>query len=406
MIRTASKRYLEAYRGLPREVWLLAIVLFVNRSGMMVFPFLALYLTEELKLNDAAAGWMMSVYGVGAMIGAYLGGRLSENFGALRVQTICMFLAAPLFLLVPLWDNWPQIAVSLLVLAIVNEAVRPANATAIARVTDTEIRPKAYALQRLASNLGFSIGPALGGHIAKVHYGLLFVVDALTTLLAASALLYFFRMRRAENPAKDELPKKTGSSPLTNNRFVLFLLLKLATYTVFMQFLVTYPLYLHDHFRLEEHQIGYMFAVNTITIVLFEMVLVDYARRWPLVRLIGWGSFLCCTGFGMLPFGSSTAYCILAMIVVTIGEMLSFPSSAAYVSRLSPPGNEGRYMGWYTLTHSLAWICAPTLGATIYDINPTTMWLSGLAIGVVVLLGFHFLATEPNTKVSAISGSD
>ncbi|MCG8451329.1 MAG: MFS transporter [Pirellulales bacterium] len=394
MIRTASRRYLAAYRGLPRNVWLLALVLFVNRSGMMVFPFLALYLTNELEFSDASAGWMMSVYGIGSIGGAYLGGRLSESFGALRVQTVCMFLAVPLFLLAPLWDSWPQIAASLFVLALANEAVRPANNTAIARVTDNDTRPRAFALQRLASNLGFSIGPALGGHIAKVHYALLFVVDALTTLLAALALLYFFRMRRHENPANEQQPVTTGKSPLSDRRFVLFLALMLATYIVFMQFLVTYPLYLHDHFGLEEHQIGYLFAVNTLTIVLFEMVLVDYARRWSLVRLIGWGSFLACLGFGMLPFGSSTAYCVLAMIVVTIGEMLSFPSSTAYVARLSPPGNEGRYMGWATLIHSLAWVVAPTLGATIYGINPEAVWYGALAVGVVVLAGFRFLSSK------------
>ena len=391
MIRAATKRYFNAYRGLPKEVWLLALVLFVNRSGTMVLPFLTLYLTSELKLNEASAGQMLSVYGLGSMLGAYFGGRLSESLGSFRLQTICMFLSVPLFLIIPLWNSWQGISVSLLVLAIFYEAVRPANATSIALVTNAENRSRAFALQRLAANLGFSFGPAIGGLLASVNFVLLFVVDALTTLLAALALLYFFRMQRNDHhPAESENLNKT-ISPLQDKRFVFFLTLMLFANIVFMQFLVTYPLYLHDHFALNKQQIGLMFAVNTSVIVLFEMILIDYTKQWPLVRMMGWGYFLCCMGFGILPFGNTGIYCVFAMLVVTLGEMLSFPNSAAYIANTCQAGIEGRYMGWYTLTHSLAWVIAPILGASIYGVNKEALWIAALMTGVVVLLGFRQL---------------
>src|SRR5688572_29748277 len=125
MLHAMISRYRTAYAGLPREVWWLALVLFVNRSGAMVLPFLTLYLTRKLEFSEALAGWMVSVYGIGAVCGAYLGGRLSERFGAIRFQTVCMFLAAPGFVFIPLWQTWPAIAANLFAVSLIAEAVRP-----------------------------------------------------------------------------------------------------------------------------------------------------------------------------------------------------------------------------------------------------------------------------------------
>lgn len=400
MISAASQRYLDAYRGLPRDVWLLALVLFVNRCGAMVLCFLTLYLTSQIYLTEVTASRMLAIYGLGSVAGGYLGGRLSERFGAFRVQTVCMFVAVPLLLLIPLWTSWQAIGLSLLVLALFAEAVRPANATAIARVTTSENRSRAFALQRLAANLGFSFGPAIGGVLAKINYQLLFVVDALTTFAAACILLHFFRMRRVENPERPALVTSNNKSPLRDRQFVGVLALIVVTFVVFIQFLVTYPLYLRDHYGLEENQIGLIFAVNTSIIVLFEMVLIDYVRRWPLLQTIGWGSFLACVGFGMLPFGTTVQYAVLAMIVVTIGEMLAFPTTMAYVSQRAPSGTEGRYLGWYTVAHSVAWIAAPLLGATLYGITRELVWYVGLGVAVVVLVGYQVLGAHAKRGIN------
>lgn len=403
MIRAASQRYFDAYRGLPRDVWLLALVLFVNRCGSMVLCFLTLYLTSQIHLSEMSAGRMLAIYGLGSVGGAYLGGRLTEHFGAFRVQTVCMFIAVPLLLLIPLWSSWPAIGLSLLTLALFSEAVRPANATAIARITTPEIRPRAFALQRLAGNLGFSFGPAIGGVVAKIDYRLLFVVDAATTFAAAGILLAVFRMRRVENPNSPPPSAPSNVSPLKDRQFVTLLVLVFVTFVMFMQFIVTYPLYLRDHYGLEENQIGLLFAVNTSIIVLFEIVLIDYVKRWPLIQTIGWGSFLACIGFGMLPFGASGQYAVLAMIVVTIGEMLAFPTTMAYVSQRAPAGREGRYMGWYTVAHSVAWIAAPLLGATLYGVSRELVWYATLGVAVFVLLGYQLLGARSQREATAIA---
>lgn len=392
MFRRTLLRYRAAYSGLPREIWLLALALFVNRCGTMVLPFLTIYLTSEFAWTEVAAGQMISVYGLGAICGAYLGGRLSEPVGAIRLQTACMFLAAPAMLAIPLWSDRWSIGISLFCLSLIAEAVRPANAAAIAKFTDGQSRTRAFALQRLAANLGFSFGPAIGGVLAQRSFTLLFVADAASTAAAAALLLWCFRFKRVEKRATAYQQSSLRPSPLRDRGFVYFLLLTLVTMMVFIQFLATYPLYLRDHFKFGEPQIGAMFAVNTAVIVAFEMVLIDSVKHWPLLKTIGWGSFLACLGFGILPFGTTSAFCVLAMLITTSGEMLSMPLSTGWTVKRSPPGQEGAYLGWYGVTHSLAFVLGPALGAVVYQWHREALWIAALESSTLVLIGFLALS--------------
>jgi MFS family permease len=405
MLRATIHRYRIAFGGLPREVWWLALVLFVNRCGAMVLPFLTLYLTRKLGMAEATAGQMVSVYGLGAVCGAYLGGRLAERFGALRFQTACLFFSVPGYLLIPLWRTWPAVAANLFLASLVAEAVRPANAAAVTQLTATGERLRAFALQRLAANLGFSFGPAIGGLLATIDFAWLFVVDAFTTLVAACAMLAIFRMRTIEQTYVGNLPSGVAKSPLRDRTFAAFLLLMLANSIVFFQFSSTYPLYLRDYYRFGTAWIGIMFTVNTSVIVAFEMLLVDAIKNWPLLRTIGWGCMLSCLGFGMLPFGATAPYAALAMLTLTVGEMLSLALSTGFVANRSPAGSEASYMGWFMVMLAAANVLGPAIGTSIYQWNPDAVWYAALAVGVAVLVGFQWLARRERRTIPVEAAS-
>lgn len=391
MINAVAKRYQDAYRGLSRDVWVLALVWFVNRCGTMVLPFLTLYLTKIHKMEQASAARMISVYGSGAICGSYFGGWATTRWGAIRVQTSCLLLSVPCFLVLPYLNGWLAISTGLFVLAFFSEAVRPANNAAITQLAAPENRTRAFALQRLAANLGFSFGPAIGGLLAAVSFHWLFVVDALTTLAGALVLLAYFRWR-ADHSIDLEKQKVRDPRPIwADYGFVAFLGLMLATSIVFFQFASTYPLYLSDHYQLSERGIGLIFAVNTLVIVAFEMVLVDACKRWSLLRVLTWGCFFSCLGFGILPFGDSFAYCIFSMLIITLGEMLSLPLAAGFVAGRSPEGREGAYMGWYSVVLAMAWVVGPFAGAFLYGIHRDGVWYAGLGIAILVLVGFRIL---------------
>lgn len=399
MVDLIWSKYRQAYTGLPREVWLLSFAIFINRCGAMVLAFLTLYLTEEMGFGEAGAGRMMSVYGIGAIAGNYAGGRLTNWVGAVRLQILMLVASVPMFLAIPAFQSWQGIAGSIFVLSFFFEAVRPPNSTAIAQFTARELQPKAYALQRMAANLGISFGPFVGGYLAEIDYYWIFFGDALTTLAGAVILIYFFGLKRYSKTMtsdqklaveKNVAEKKT--SPLKDTKFLILLGLLLATMIVFFQFHGMYPLYMRDHFGLNKPGIGKLYAINTVMIVLFEMVLIDHVKRWNPIKVIGWGCFLSCLGFGIMPFNSAIWFCILTMVILTVGEMFSMPVCSGWVGQRSERGDRAMYMGWYTMTYSLAAVISPTLGGIIYEVDKELFWYISIGIGFVVLAGFYWLA--------------
>jgi len=392
MLQSIFSRYREAYSGLPREVWLMAVALFVNRCGSMVMPFLTLFLTRERDMTDAAAGTMIGAWGLGSIVGAYAGGQLASRIGAVRTQIAALFLSAPCYLLVPLGDVWQTIALALFALGAASEAVHPANNAAISLLSSEGNRVRAFALQRLAANLGFTFGPAIGGVLAAVDFRLVFLVDAISTAIGATMLLVFFGFRRLGELEDPAAKKPSVKSPLRDGRFLVFMGLVFLTALVFFQFWSTYPLYLTDHYGFTKPMIGAMFAVNTVIIVIVEMVLIDAVKQWSLLRTIGWGCCLSCLGFGILPWGASLGFALLAITIVTAGEMLSHPLATAYVAQRSPRGSEGAYMGWFSMTFALCAVLGPPGGSLLYGLHRELVWCVSLGIQCVVLRGFYVLA--------------
>ena len=394
MIPKIVDAYRKAYSDLPSQIWMLSIALFVNRLGTMVLPFLTLYLTKTQGYTDSSAGYMISIYGVGSVIGAVVGGRLTKPLGAIRLQIVFLSLSVPLFILLPFCTTFVQFSSVLLMLSIACEGVRPANATAITQYSTPGQRTRSFALNRMMLNLGVSVGPVVGGLLITFNFVWIFVADAFTTAACAILLAYFFGFNRkgvSQTESLNEQRAVEAPSPFFDFPFMAYLSLIFITAVVFFQFFTTFPLYLNEFYGLSEFQIGLLFAINTVMVVLFEMLLVDYAKNWNLVLAVGWGSFLSCIGFGILPFSSLIWCAVLSMVVLTVGEMLAAPMSSSWVSHRAERGDTGAYMGYYTMSYSLAFIVGPAVGGIVYERNPALVFYLAIAVAVFVIAGFYAL---------------
>jgi len=402
MLRSIAASYREAYSGITRPVWLLSIATLVNRSGTMVLPFLALYLNEELGFTPAEAGQTLALYGLGGMAASFLAGWLCDRFDPRRVMTWSLALTGVGFLVVGHLRGRLAISLAVMVLSVVGEAFRPANSAALAAASDPAKRVRSFALNRLAVNLGMTLGPAVGGFLAAYDYGWLFKADGITCLLAAGLLRFSFREAgTVEEAAPAEQPPAalSGPSPWRDRHFLTLLVLIFLIATVVFQVMGTYPLSLRDLYGFSEARIGLVLAINTFLIVLFEMVLVhSLADRDP-YKLLGVGGFLFCAGFALLPLGSSFAYVAFTVAVWSVGEMLTFPISVAVVADRAAEANRGRYMGLYNLAFATAFVVAPLLGTWIYQsFGPRALWYGCGAIGVVVWIGFYALSTADRSS--------
>jgi len=235
------KFYTDSFRGLSPESWMLALVMLINRSGSMVLPFLGVYMTDQLHFSIQSAGLVLSLFGTGSVVGSWLGGVATDRFGEFRVQAFSLLLSVPLFCIIPLFRTEIGLAAIMFVLSSVSEAFRPANSVAITRYAKKENLTRVFSLNRMAVNLGFSIGPAMGGILSAFSYDLLFYTNAAAALLAAVTYIAFFRKRTYRNTeTKQENTRKTvQQSPYKDVKFIIFCVACMIFSVCFFQFLNT-----------------------------------------------------------------------------------------------------------------------------------------------------------------------
>jgi predicted MFS family arabinose efflux permease len=387
MFRSIARTYRAAFSGLPLDIWLLSAVLMINRAGSMVLPFISLYLTQKQGLDVTTAGAVLSLYGLGSAIGAWVGGWASDRIGAERALVISLSGSGVLFLWLGFQTNFWAIAISVFVLSVVSESFRPACMTAVAQRAPADLRVRAFALLRLAANLGMGVGPAVGGVLALIDYRLLFVVDGLTCW-AAAALMVRLPRSTAEEPDEGETAAGRERPPWRDGPFLALLVLVTCLAVSFFQIFSTLPVYFRDVYGFREDTIGLLLGFNAGIIVLFEMVLVHWAERRDRMTVVGIGALLVCLGFGLMPLGATAAFAALTVVVWTVGEMLALPLLNAVVAERAGAANRGRYMGLYNMAYSVAFIIAPAAGTWTYDhFGPSVLWVAIGCLGVPLLVG-------------------
>jgi predicted MFS family arabinose efflux permease len=392
LLRRIVGAYRAAFAGLPRQVWILGLAAVVNRSGTMVLPFMSLYLTTKLSFSILEAGRVLSLYGLGAIVGSWLGGLLSDRVGPLRVQVTSLTGTGIGFIVLSRVSGRLGISLAVLGLSVVQECFRPAMFTAVTRGSDPAVRTRSLALVRLAVNLGMTVGPAVGGILAVRHYGLLVVVDAATCWLAAGVLAVAVGWSGGPRPMASAA-RSPAASPWRDRPYLAFLAAMVVLGTVFFQISSTMPLYLREHYRLAEDSIGFLLAINTIIIVAVEMVLLRAVERCDHMALAGLGSLVVCGGFALLPLGTSWTFAALTVVVWTAGEMLSVPLTNSIVSNRAPAASSGRYLGAYSLAFAVSFVLAPMVGTAVYQrLGPTVLWAGIGVVGVLLAVACLGLA--------------
>lgn len=385
------------WRGLghlPRAVWILSFVTLINRMGMMALPFLVLYLTKNLGYAATTAGLVITVYGFGALIFAPISGRLSDRFGPFRLMQYSLLLSGVILLCFPLAAKLEVILPLTLLWAIISEAFRPASLSAITGIVPPEQRKTAYALNRLAINLGMSIGPAAGGFLILISYSMLFWVDGATSILAGTVLTLALRNDRKFSAAIAQLQAEVSTSKaaanatrrmaLADNKLLFFLLAIIPVIIVFFQHESTLPLFLVSDLHLPESTYGILFSVNTILIVLTEVPLNLAMAHWSHRHTLALGAFLLSAGFGANIFAAGLFGAALSVIIWTFGEMVFLPGAAAYMAEIAPTERRGEYMGLYQMTFSIGFTLSGWIGTVLFQhTGATILWMAMFLAGCV-----------------------
>lgn len=392
---------LNPWRGLsapPREVWLLFATNLINRAGMMVLPFLVLYLTRELHFSAGQAGFTFALYGATAIVCGPVAGRLSDRIGALTIMRASLISSGCVLLVFPLAKTRTAVFVVTVLWAACTEVFRPASLAAITHVVPASQRKAAFALNRLAINLGVSIGPALGGFLATVSFHAMFVVDALTTLIAGAVLaLTRWRSSTGGRPAMPDASESlvVERSLLRDRRLRIFLFASILVGIVFFQHESALPLYMVQYLHLSPAFYGTLFTVNTLLIVALEVPLNTATSHWPNSWALFAGCMLFAVGFGGLALVSSPMGILPLVIVWTFGEMMLFPAMSVHLGEIAPERQRGSYMGLYSMSLSIALTLGPWLGAQLLaGGGPVGVWSVMFVLGALAAVLMVYAAPQ------------
>ncbi|MFV8376844.1 MDR family MFS transporter [Flavobacterium sp. LB1P71] len=396
MIQTAFQRYLNNFKGFTREVWILTLITFINRAGTMVLPFLSKYLKEDLQLSYAQVGWIMVAFGFGSMLGSWLGGKLSDKIGFYKIMVFSLFTSGILLFLVQYIRTFWGLCIGMFVIMTVADMFRPAMFVSLGTYAKPENRTRALTLVRLAVNLGFTAGPALGGLIImNLGYSGLFWVDGSSCIV--SILIFALLVKERKKPAdlntinnETEIP----ASVFKDKIFWIFLFVCFATAMLFFQLFTTLPLYHNEKFGLTEFQSGLLLSLNGLLIFFLEMPIVSFSQRKSIekLKIILWGCVLMSISFYLLLINTWAGILVISIIIITFGEMFIFPFSNSFALSRAPKGHEGRYMALFTMSFSLAHIASSKTGLELIGhFGYQTNWFFMGSLGVLSVLGCIWL---------------
>ena len=404
MLKRAFNKYIDNFRGFSREIWILTLITFINRAGTMVLPFLSKYLKEDLHFSYSQVGWIMVSFGCGSILGSWLGGKLSDKIGFYKIMIFSLLTSGFAFFGLQFVKSFEGLIIAMFLIMTVADMFRPAMFVSLGAYAKPENRTRALTLVRLAINLGFAAGPALGGLlIMSVGYKGLFWVDGASCILAI--LIFWIKVKEKKKSKftdKEHPGEILTHSVFKDTPFCIFLTGTLITGILFFQLFTTIPLYHKEQFNLSEFHTGLLLTLNGILVFFLEMPIVSYIEKHKInkLKVITYGCLAMAISIYLLLVNNWAGILIIMMIFMTFAEMFAFPFSNSFAMSRAPKGHEGRYMAIFTMSYSLAHILSAKTGMEIIDrFSYQSNWFFMGTLGVIGVLLFiwtkKLVAKEP-----------
>lgn len=395
MLKSTLAKASNLYNEYPRTFWIVVIVTFIDRiGGALIFPFFALYLTSKFNVGMTDVGVLFATFSLSSFAGSTIGGALTDRFG--RKGIIIFGLIASSFSAVamgfaPSFNYFFALA---LFIGILSDVAGPAHQAMVADILPEEKRADGYGIIRVAFNLSVTIGPAIGGFLAARSYLLLFLSDAAISLLTVILIALFLPETKPQ--AHPNAPKVTVASSFggygkvfRDGAFILFLGAVMLGVFTYMNMNTTLGVYLRNEHGIPASGYGLLLSLNAAMVVLMQFPITRKVEKYPPMLIMALGTFLYVIGFSMYGFVAVYSLFVLAMIIITIGEMVIAPISQALVASFAPEDMRGRYMAVSGFSWGIPFAVGPYLAGLIIDgPHPNFLWYAAGFIGMLSTVGF------------------
>lgn len=394
-------RVAQLAEGIPKPFWALLVGTFITKAGSFVMPLLFVYLTQVRGIELPIAGAITSLYGAGSLVGSFGGGVMADRYGRKFTMLLSLLVGAVFLLLLGVSRELVTIALSTFLLGATADAYRPASLALSADLIAPQHRLKAFAMQYWAINLGFAVAAVVGGYMATRNFSLLFIGDAVTTVVLSIIVWRLIPESRPE-PKADGAPAGSPLTPFFDRRFAPFLAFNFLVALVFFQHLSS----MADDMKtkgLTTEDFGWAVGSNGVLIVLLQPIITRLAARQPQARVLAAAALLTGLGFGLYAFAHSLPAFVGCVAIWTLGELLFAPVNSTIVAQLSPTHLRGRYQGAFVLTWSTAAMAAPLIGASLIPkAGHDAVWLGCFVIGLAVAVG-HLTVSARSLPKYAVS---
>jgi MFS family permease len=386
----------------PRQFWLLFWGMLLNSTGAsLIWPFLTIYIRQRLGIPLTTVALLLTLQSAFWLLATSVAGPAMDQLGRKTAMLVSLIGNAATLIAMSVADTFPLWVLLAAAYGAFNPLYRIGADAMIADTIEPDRRVDAYALMRTSINMGISIGPAIGGFITSVSYALAFHLAAGAHL--AFTLLIVFLVAETMPPQRGstEQPRSEMSyAPVLRDRpFMAFCgMLVVVMMPGSLMFLLL-PVYLKENFGLPESQYGFIMATNAAMVVAFQYGITRIAKRHRPLLALTVGALFYALGAGSVAWGWTFPAFLASMIVLTVGEMLIFPTSTALTANLAPPDMRARYMGFYSLTWAIGRGIGPVIGGLLNDhIAPVAIWYGALVMGIVGALGFLWLDRSPRRR--------
>lgn len=388
----------------PRPFWTVVLVTFIDRlGGSLLFPFFALYLTRRFNVGMVEVGGLFAMWSISGFFGNALGGAMADRFGRKGMLIISLVTSSLSTLVMGFVNSMDTFYTLALVAGVFGAAGGPAHEAIVADLLPEEKRAEGYGIIRVGFNLSVTLGPAIGGLLAGYSYLLLFVLDAIISLIAATII--FFTLPETKPAAKPGDQPETVlqtfggyGTVLRDGIFMLFVGAVVLMNLVYMNMNTTLGVYLRDQHGTPDSGYGYILSLNALMVVLMQFGITRRIRGYAPFLMMALGTALYAVGFAMYGFVSSYSLFLLAMVIITLGEMVVAPVSQALSAGMAPENKRGRYMAVMGFGYGLTYGVGPILAGILMDQqNPRWLWyVSGIVglLAVVVYLALHRLRSN------------
>lgn len=405
---TLFRNIKETYKDFNSTFWTLIGAMFIDRlGGSLLFPFFSLYITERFGVGMTEVGYIFLLHTSAMFIGNMLSGALTDKFGRKKMLLAGIILSGTSSLLMGFIPNYETFMVFTVITGFLANVGSPAVSAMMADILPVEQRAQGFSILRVVVNLSVTFGPAIGGVLAGYNYFYLFITDFVISMITACIVFFKIPETKPEPAADAEQTEQSLWSTFGGYRLILkdwfflgILFLSLLTNLVYMQMNSSLSVFLRDMYAISSQKYGYILSLNAIMVVFMQFWITHKIKDYKPMLLMCAGNLLYAIGFSMYGFVGTYPLFLLAMAIITIGEMISSPIMQSIIARLAPEQMRGRYMATFNLSHEVANAVGPLAAGIIMDnYNPNWVWHAGGIICTISAIGYLLMQTPAKQKL-------